>query len=228
MGARRRQIECSVSQSLLLYSPQRKFCSSLRATFRRMLTMTRFRYFLVAATILCWVASEFLFFISPLWDYFRSASLICWLAVLYFALSALVRRRWKDFAIFSVTCVVIFFVGLGLPILGNSLQVLGLRVRATSLEQYLSGCEVVAFVEKDTKQQIGKCEVVSLPGNHGVFVFYDTTGQFIVPPAARTEGWKNAMYNFSPKWFFIEKAVGVHVFDNFYAVFVPVDEFDGS
>jgi len=80
------------------------------------------------------------------------------------------------------------------------------------MEEYLSRCELIAFVENDAKQQVGWCERFTLTGDAWIDVYYDTTGQFALPPARRTQGWKDAMF---PKWFLIETAIGFPIFGNF-------------
>jgi hypothetical protein len=95
------------------------------------------------------------------------------------------------------------------------------------VEQYLSKCELIAFVEDGIKQQLGECEYRMLSSDSWDAVFYDTTGQLALPPAQRTQGWKDAMYNFDSYCYLTEKAVARPVYEDFYTVAIPGEHVGG-
>jgi len=72
-----------------------------------MLTMTRFRFPLVIIILLAWAAAFFLQYIPRLSDWSLYIGLGCVLSAIVFALSALIRRKWNAFAVFSLLLTVL-------------------------------------------------------------------------------------------------------------------------
>jgi hypothetical protein len=60
-----------------------------------------------------------------------------------------------------------------------------------------------------------------------VVVFYDTTGQFALPPAQRTQGWQDAMYNNNSHCYLTEKAVAQPLFEKFHTVVIESEHVGG-
>jgi hypothetical protein len=193
--------------------------------------MTRFKYLLAIFVATSWYASSFLFYLLPgILYWLLLISLACWLPLFFFSLSALFRRNWKLIAIFAATWVlaVLAFVEFA-PVEQFRFWLLtqGFRIHVAPVEQYISKCELIAFVEDGIKQQLGECEYRMLSSDSWDAVFYDTTGQFALPPVQRTQGWKDAMYNFNSHCYFTEKAVADRVFENFYSIAIAGEHIGG-
>jgi hypothetical protein len=103
------------------------------------------------------------------------------------------------------------------------------RRHASPIEEYLSRCKLIEFVENDAKQKAGVCEFVPLPGDNGLTIIYDTTGQLMLSASQRSPAWTQAMVRFSPGKFFTQsEGYARHLFGNFYEVYVPLEAMDGS
>jgi len=191
--------------------------------------MTLLKYLLVVVTLASWVVGHLLQYVPHFseWSFFVNAG--CLLAVLVSALSVLIKREWKALAIFSLTLVFMCLPGFGLTQPSEWLQATGFRIYASPIEEYLSRCRLVAFVEDGAKQQVGECEKISISSDAWVTVIYDTTGQFVLPVARRTSGWKSAMWELSSPMVFAEsEGRGSHIFGNFYSIVIRLEEMQGS
>jgi hypothetical protein len=184
--------------------------------------MSWLKYFLIIVVAAGWYALPFL-------NYLLDSTLSYWLFLIFCAccvllffvsLSGLFRRNWKAVAIFAPAWVLAVLPLFDLEPVGQLrfwLYVQGFRIHVAPVEQYLSSkCELVEFVEDSIKQQLGECEYRMQSSYSWNAVFYDTTGQFALPPAQRTQEWKDAMYNFSSHCYLTEKAIADPVLENFY------------
>jgi hypothetical protein len=78
------------------------------------------------------------------------------------------------------------------------------------------------------KQLLGRCEIFANEVA-ALDVFYDTTGEFILPVSQRTPEWKAAMWHFSPHAVLLEKEGRARpLFGNFYEINISSTEFDGD
>ena len=191
---------------------------------RWMLPMTLLKYLLLAVTLVSWAADHLLVYVPRFseWSFFVSTG--CILTVLLCALSALIRRKWNTLAFFCIPFVVIF---LHLP--GQWLRTTGFRIYASPIEEYLAQCRLVTFVEDGAEQKVGECESIATSSITWIIVIYDTTGQFVLPMARRTQGWKSAMGMLSsPKVFAESEGRGSHIFGNFYSIVIRLDEMQGG
>jgi hypothetical protein len=198
---------------------------------RWMLAMTRLKYILALFVAVSWFASGFLTYLATtVAAWIPWISLACWIPLFFVFLNVLFRRRWKAVAIVSTAlALAIFFFAKPESVerFRFWLLVQGFRIHVAPAGRYLSRCELIAFEEDGIKQQLGECETISLSIYDRYTVFYDTTGQFVLPPAQRTQGWKDAMYNFSPHCYLIETAVAKHLFEKFYSVVIASEHEDG-
>jgi hypothetical protein len=193
--------------------------------------MTPLKYLLVIFVAASWFASAFLAYLLPIFsERLVWVSFACWVPLLFFSLSALFRCRWKMVAVFSATWVVAFLSLTRLESVERFrfwLLVQGFRIHVAPVERYLSRCELVAFAEDGMKQQLEECESANMSSYARDVVFYDTTGQIVLPPAQRTQGWKDAIYNFAPHCYLVETAVARHLFAKFYSVAIAIEHEDG-
>ena len=185
----------------------------------------RFRFTVVIFVAVSWYASAFLTYLLPaLSDLLLWIGTACWLPMFLFSLSVLFRRRWKAVAIFSAAWLVAALPFLGVADQFNWLLVQGLRIRASPIEEYLSGCRSTEFVESGGKQTVGLCEKSG--GSVTYFLFYDTTGELALPLSQRTPEWKGAMWHSSPQWVLRDSENrAVRLFGNFYRVSIPTKDF---
>ncbi len=139
-------------------------------------------------------------FLQYLWwdlsDWLTDMAFACLLAVLFFSLRALFRRRWKEFAVFFATLVITFLPGFGVVGHADWLIAEGFRIHASPIEKYLSDCKLIEFVEKGAKQTVGECESHGLYSGYAHTVIYDTTGELLRPVSHRTQDWQRAMFEF--------------------------------
>ncbi|MGB9114518.1 hypothetical protein, partial [Bradyrhizobium sp.] len=95
--------------------------------------------------------------------------------------------------------------------------------------EYLSRCRLIEFVENGTKQALGRCDYLGIGGEAVLDVFYDTTGEFVLPVSQRTPEWKAAMWHFSPHQVLINaEGRAERLFGNFYEITIFPGEFDGD
>jgi hypothetical protein len=191
-----------------------------------------FKYFLAFFVAVSWYVSAFLTYLLPNLSYkLLWISAICWIPLFFFSLGALLGCRWKAIAIFAATWVLVIFPSESFEPVEQFrfwLGVQGFRIHVSPMEDYLSRCRLVTIVEDGQRQQVGKCEDENPSGDAWVSVFYDTAGQFGLPPAQRTQGWKDAMYyNFDSYCYLTEKAVGDRLFAKFYSVVVTLEHVGG-
>jgi hypothetical protein len=78
-------------------------------------------------------------------------------------------------------------------------------------------------VEDGITQRLGDCEVIVRSIDFQEEIFYDTTGQFALPPKQRTPAWKDAAYNFSDHCYFTDTAVAGRIFEKFHIVLIEID-----
>jgi hypothetical protein len=192
--------------------------------------MRLLKYLLVAITLASWVAAHFLAFVPPVWDEWSGWVFVgCHFTVLLAALLALIRRRWSTLAIFCFPFVVIFLDAYGWRQPGYWLRATGFSIHASPIEQYLSRCRRVEFVEDGKKQQVGECEGIATSGITWNTVIYDTTGQLVLPRAQRTREWKSAVGMLSSPDVYIEmEGRASHLFGDFYIFAIRIDELQGG
>lgn len=194
--------------------------------------MTRWKYLLVIVALVSWLAGQLLADVSRYVDWpLLYVSGLGWLALLLLNLSALVRHRWYELTIFSLTLVVIILPGFGVTQPAAWLQAAGFRIYASPLEEYLATCRLFDFFDDDgIKQQFGQCPSVPQTFNSRIGVIYDTTGQFALPPERRTRAWKSAIsWHLSAGSFLAEENHDEpHIFGNFYSVLIPLEKEDGN
>src|SRR6266516_3222779 len=65
-------------------------------------TMTRFRYPLAIIILLAWVAAFFFQYVPHLKNWSLYTGVGCVLTAIFFTLSALIRKKWNAFAVFSL------------------------------------------------------------------------------------------------------------------------------
>jgi hypothetical protein len=204
--------------------------------------LERWRYLLVSLLVVIalasWLALHLLNYVSNIADRLADLFKVCWLALFFLALAALFKRKWRDLAIFFP---VLFFtfsafltVYLSPPEKGGLmpnrwLQEAGFRVyalhliRSTPIEEFLSRCKLVEYLEEDgTKQRVGEC----VKGLRSAFwfrivVIYDSSGQAAVPAIERTPAWRLAVLH-SPN---VPSDVAEHLVGNFYWVLASPENF---
>lgn len=203
--------------------------SAQRLRVRRRSARPRIIYVLIVLIFASLIGQATLAFSLP--------SLGGWLLFLYFiclfALSvrfliALFRRKWNELAIFLAIWPIVLF-----PFYTSGslrwLYVEAFRFHASPTEEYLARCKSVEFVENGTKQMLGKCDSLHAGGDAALLVFYDTTGEFILPVSQRSPEWRAAMEHFSPHAVLVDtEGRAQKLFGNFYEIVIRPDEFDGD
>lgn len=197
---------------------------------RRKLSRSNVKLALVALVVASWIGSSLLAFSLPSFsDWLVTLYIICLPVLFVLFLGDLFRRRWKQLANFLVIWAVVL-----LPVYATNaplrwLYAEALRIHVSPLEEYLSRCKLVEFVENDAKQKVGVCERHGQPGNVTRTLIYDTAGELALPVSQRTPEWTKAMVRFSPGLFFT-KAEGHahHLLGHFYEVDVPLERADGA
>jgi hypothetical protein len=192
--------------------------------------MMRPKYLLAVFVAGSCYAADFLAYLLPTTSYWLFfISRVCLLPLFFLSLIALIQLNRKAVAIFSIAWVMTVLPYTEL----KSVQRFrtwcvagGLRIHAVPVKRYLSKCELIAFVEDGVEQQLGECETIwSI--DYLETVFFDTGGQFALPPAQRTQAWRDAMHNFSSYCYLSEKAVAKNAFGKFYTVVIPISYLDG-
>jgi hypothetical protein len=187
--------------------------------------MRSLKYLLVAVTLVSWAADQLLMFVPDVWDWHEFIFAACFVTVVLSALWALIRRRWYTLAIFCLPLIVICLVTQA----SKWLQATGFRIYASPIEQYLSRCRLVAFVEDGKKQQVGECEGIPTSSITWNAVIYDTTGQLILPRVQRTREWKSAVGILSSPDVYIEtEGRASHLVGDFYVMSIRIDELQGG
>jgi hypothetical protein len=193
------------------------------ADLRWMVTMKLLRNLLVAAMLVSWVADQLLIYVPGFSDWSFLAFVGCINTLFVGALLALIGRRWNTLAIFCVAFAVIL-----LPQPGHWLRATGFRIHASPIEEYLAQCRLVTFEEDGKKQQVGECQHIPTTEITWDIVIYDTTGQFFLPLAQRTNEWTNAMGMLSSPDVFTKPGRGSHIVGDFYVIGVRIDELQGG
>jgi hypothetical protein len=161
-------------------------------------------YALFTVMLGMWILGPLLLFSYPtfvsqlVWVY-----LSCLIALFFLFLGVAYRLWWKELAIFLAIWAVVLMpwyvsrLGIDMPLAW--LRGIGFRVHASPIEEYLSRCNLIRFSENGREQSVGECETI--PGQTDeqyMTVFYDSTGEFILPVSQRTPEWTTAMRHFEP------------------------------
>jgi hypothetical protein len=188
------------------------------------------KYVSLIVALASWFGMRPLRFFSPdIADRLLDVYLACLLVLFFLFLGALLFRRWKEVAIFFAIWAMVLLPSYGPSELPRWLYVEAFRRHATPIEEYLSRCKLIEFVENDAKQKVGVCERLPLPGDGTLTIVYDTTGQLASPVSQRTPQWTKAMGRFSPGRVFTQiDDRADYLFGNFYEVFIPVEDADGA
>ena len=188
------------------------------------------KYVPAALAVASWLGMPLLSFSFPaLFGWLIVLYLLCLLALFVVLLCVLFRRRWNEVAILLVVWTVVLFPIYG-PIAPNRwLYAEAFRIHASPIEEYMSRCKLFEFVENGVKQTLGRCEILPT-GDEGVLcVFYDTTGEFVLPVSQRTPEWRAAMWHFSPHALLLEtEGRATRIFGNFYDISIASSEYDGD
>jgi hypothetical protein len=192
----------------------------------------RWRYLLVVVALASWLAMHLLNYVSDIAYWFVDLFKVSWLALFLLALAALFRRRWRELAISGLTLSVTFvaFVGVLLGpeeagVLPNRwLQETGFRVyashliRTTPLEEFLSRCKLVDYVEENgARQQVGGCyDGLRSTVWFRIIVIYDPSGQIAWPAIQRTLAWRLAVLHLPDGRPFVHDDDVRHLVGNFY------------
>lgn len=164
------------------------------------------KYVLLVAVLIVWIAAPLLSFSFPiLSDRLAWAYLACLVALFFLFLRALLRRRWKELAILCAIFGVVLLPYYNSELSFRWLYVHAFRVHVAPVEDYLTRCKLLPFVENGVGQKLGRCESFDAGGDTVVQAFYDTTGEFVLPASQRTPEWKLAMSHFSPHAVLLEK-----------------------
>lgn len=190
--------------------------------------MTRWKRALVVIALASWLAKLSLFHVSDTADWFWYLSLCCWLLLFVLASVALVRSRFSELAILSLTLAITFPPALNVgvkPIERFKESVLRAyalhRIGAVPLEEFLSGCTLTEYAEDDgTKQRIGQCnEGFRSNSWPHLSLIYDPTGQAGLPGYRRTVAWRLAAEAaFRAGWLVKSSDMGDRLIGNFYLV----------
>jgi len=145
--------------------------------------------------------------------------LICLLALFVLFLGSLIRRRWNEVAIFFAIWAVVLFPFYGSQAPFRWLRAEAFRTHASPIEGYLSLCRLIKFVENGANQVLGRCDNLGIGREAVLDVFYDTTGEFVLPVSQRSPEWKAAMGQFSPHAVLIgAEGRAQRIFGNFYEI----------
>jgi 4-amino-4-deoxy-L-arabinose transferase-like glycosyltransferase len=185
---------------------------------------------LVILSIASWIGITLLTYSLPMApERLLRLYFICLLALSVIFLGSLLRRRSNEIFVFlAVWAVVLFpFYGSREPFLWLSAQ--AFRIHTSPLEQYLSQCKLVEFVENGRKQVLGRCDNLAIEDEVVLDVFYDSTGEFGQPPSQRSSEWKAAMGHFGPREVLINAEGRVtKISENFFEIIIPSSEWDGD
>ena len=164
--------------------------------------MTRWKYGLAVVVLVSRLAALLLCYVSEISDWCWNLFVGGWFVLLFVALWSLVRFGWRELAIFSLVLVITaapaFRVGEE-PIARLQDGVFRLyalyRIRSVPLDQFLSKCKLIDYVDDaGTNQQVGQCDdgLRSIPWLLTT-VIYDPSGQFALPEYRRTITWRLAV-----------------------------------
>jgi hypothetical protein len=197
----------------------------------------RWRYLLAVVALASWLAMHLLNYVSEIADWFVDPFKACWIALFFLASSAALFRRWRELAICCLTLFVTFsaFVGVLLGPEGGGLlpnpwlQETGFRIyashliRSTALEEFLSNCNLIDYLEEDgARQQVGECNK-SFRSTlwFEMIVIYDPSGQLARPAIQRTLAWRLAVLHLPTGNYFVHDDVASHLARDFYWILVP-------
>jgi hypothetical protein len=198
----------------------------------------RWRYLLVVGTLTSWLAMHLLNYVSSMASWPIDLFKVCWLALFFLALVLPFRRRWYALAISCLALFVTFgafvdvFLGPEGGVLPNRwLQETGFRIygshliRSAPLEEFLSRCKLVDYIEEDsTKQQVGECgDGLRSTLWFQITVIYDPSGQVARPAIQRTLAWRLAVLHLPTGSFFVHDDVASYLDGNFYWILAPPD-----
>jgi hypothetical protein len=186
--------------------------------------MKLWKYLLIAATLISWLAVQLLGYVSRYADWpLLYICVACGCVLFLLALVALIRLRWREFASFSLPLIVVLLPMCGVKKLSEWLQATGFRIYASPVESYLSRCKLYDFLDDDgAGRQVGECYAFPdiLESHRGVI--YDTTGQLLLPAECRTKSWRSAMDSHLFGGAFVARANGAsRIFGDFYSVEIP-------
>jgi signal transduction histidine kinase len=183
-------------------------------------------YALFAAILANWIATPLLLFSQPtltytlIWVY-----LACLLGLFYLFLGALFRfwRRWKEVAILlaigAVVLLPYYRLAYLIKIPAAALVTIAFRVHSYPVAEYLARCNLIQFNEHGSEQSLGQCERFGVGNEDAVAVFYDSTGEFILPVSQRSPEWTAAMRHFQPEDLLTKvDNRASHLYGNFYDI----------
>ena len=197
----------------------------------------RWKYLLLAIPLASWLAMHLLNYVSGIAGWLVNPFKVCWLALFFLALTASLHRRWRDLASCCLTLFITFsaFVGVllgperGGLLPNNWLQDAGFRIyashliRSTPLEEFLSKCKLVDYLEEDgTSRQVGECNT-NLRSTlwFAIIVIYDPSGQLSWPPIQRTLAWRLAVLHLPNGKIFVHDDFASHLAGKFYWMSIP-------
>jgi hypothetical protein len=164
--------------------------------------MKYWKYLLVFVVLVSRLVELSLYEISDVSDWCWYLFTGGWFVLFFLTLWVLVRLRWRELAIFSVVLVATALPALNYgaePISRFQDEVFRLytlhRIRAVPLEEFLSKCKLIDYVDDDgARQQVGQCD----EGLHStpwffLSLIYDPSGQFALPGYRRTTAWRLAL-----------------------------------
>jgi 4-amino-4-deoxy-L-arabinose transferase-like glycosyltransferase len=185
---------------------------------------------LVLLSTASWIGIALLAFSLPTApDRLLGLYFICLFVLFLLFLGSLFRRQLNEILIFiAVWAVVLFpFYGSEAPFLW--LRAEAFRIHTSPLEQYLSQCKLIEFVENGARQVLGRCDNLATGGEAVFDVFYDSTGEFVLPVSQRSSEWKAAMSHFSPHEVLINAEGRAHkLSEKFYGITIFPGEYDGD
>jgi hypothetical protein len=105
----------------------------------------------------------------------------------------LFRRKWWSATIYSLPLlVVVVFKPAFAPY--PVLKEVGFRAKLLLERQYAQTCKPVRFLEEGKQEELGLCEIVQRGWDtYSHYILYDTSGEIMWPPQARTQEWKDMM-----------------------------------
>jgi hypothetical protein len=187
--------------------------------------MARWKYLLIVIALGSVIVDQYFRFVSDVASRFSDLALVCLLSLIVIALVALVRRRWRDLATISLGVLAVLLVNR----MTENLAEIGFRVHAGPLQEHLSTCRLIEFVDDDgAKQQVGRCKGFRFTSLSMLTVIYDTTGQFELPSDRRTAAWKSAVAKL-PAGSYLRKNEGAsRISGDFFSIVIPETAEDGS
>jgi hypothetical protein len=185
-------------------------------------------YALFVAILGDWIATPLLLFSHPTFTYkLIWIYLACLLALFVLFLGALFRfwSRWKEIAVFLAIGAVVLLPYYRLAYLleppAAALRTIAFRVHSSPVEEYLARCNLVQFNENGSEQSVGVCELFGVGNEDAVAIFYDSTGEFILPISQRTAKWTAATSHIRPTDMLTKtEERAFHLYGNFYYIYL--------